>query len=385
MHGRIPSISAAASTASSPAPDGRVSGGTNLAFRSAKNSLLSPDSITTPVDRDFSFLLQPEVYHPLSQLEIPPPFRSEFPTVLPGTSLDSALEKLDDFIKDGHFLLAAHFSAAILTSHLVTAKDYPTIFSLFYTRLACLELTGNIILAAQESKSLEDLNSSFYFVETESKKPEDPTADDTTLKRPQHIVPWPLRIIAVRLQSIGFGDARKGISGLYELGLEAKKQLARRELGQQERTLWKKRLPDLGIRVVNALIEMGDLDAARRTLDSLVPPSEHDLQAINRRILLQLRVGDIEAAKNLLASTPQLSDGLLDPLVEMAEGQYENAESKWRSLRESYKFENDKALITQNLAICLLYVGKLNEVRLEPVLTQVLHYLYRLLTHFLGS
>lgn len=370
MHDRIPSISAAASTASSPAPEGRDSEGTRLPLRPAKNSILSPD-ITTPMDRDISFLLQPEVYHPLSQLEIPSPFRSEFPSVPPGASVDSELEKLDNYIKGGHFLLAAHFSAAILTSHLVIAKDYPTIFSLFYTRLACLDLTGNTLLAAQESKALEDLNSSFYFVEIESKKSGDHTADDTKSKQLQHIAPWPLRLIAVRLQSIGFGDVRKGISGLYELGLEAKKQLARRDYGQQEKTTWKERLSDLGIRVVNTLIEMGDLDAARRTLAGMVPPEEHDLRTISRRILLQLRVGDIEAAKSLLTSAPQLSDGILDPLLEMAEGQYENAQSKWRSLRESYKFDNDKAIITQNLAICMLYVGKLNEVRLKPVSTEV--------------
>ncbi|WEW55090.1 hypothetical protein PRK78_000518 [Emydomyces testavorans] len=316
---------------------------------SARSSTLSAFSL--PVNKDFSFLQRRDIYHPLSQLEIPPAFRSEFPTLPANTSLHSALSILDNLLNEGRFLSAAHFSAAILTSSIISSNDYGAIFSLFYTRLACLELCGNTLLAAQEVKALEDLNSAFYYLDT-----------DTMGGRSQHLVPWPLRVLAVRLQSIGFGDARRGITGLYELGLEARKQISRPEIGHEEKDMWKERLGDLGIRVVNTLIEMGDLQAAQRSLATMTPSQGNGLE-IARMVLLHLRIGDLEAAKVLLESSPKAAGGILGPLLSMAEGRFADAVTEWKSLRESHAGEEDEALMTQNLAVCLLYEGKLAESR----------------------
>lgn len=237
--------------------------------------------------------------------------------------------------------------------------DTNTIFTLLYTRLACLELTGNTLLAAQESKALEDLNSGFYYLESDL---ETAASEGDRRRYPRHIVPWPLRVLAVRLQSIGFGDSRRGIAGLYELGLEARRVIMRPGIDKTEKEIWKERLADLGIRSVNALIEMGDLDAARRQLDGLKgPKAENDTEKL-RKALLYVRIGDVGAAKQILNESSQLGEGILKPLLNMAEGRYGDAVDEWRSLLEKNINKPNEAMIAQNLAVCLLYTGQLNEV-----------------------
>lgn len=313
------------------------------------------------MEKDLSYLLRYDVYHSLSQIDIPHPLRSEFVTPAPDELLSSSLGKVEKLLAEGHFLLAAYLCGTILTSRSLSPTDTKLIFGLFYTRLACLELSGNAILAAQESKALEDLTSAFYYVDFN----QDASAKETPQKpsvHARHIVPWPLRVLAVRLQSIGFGDSRRGIGGLYELGLEARREIMRTDLTQSEREIWRDRLADLGIRSVNALIEMGDLDAARRSLDSLKISDAEAAINRSRKVLLFLMIGDIDAAKKVYEEAGMPNESILKPLLSMAEGQYNDAVAEWRALLENGEENNDKALISQNLAVCLLYTGQLNEV-----------------------
>lgn len=343
----------------------------SLPFHPARELNASPkDSSHIQVTQNFSFLRQPEIFHPLSQLEIPLPFRSEFPSLLPGQPLESALQQLNDLCKKGHYLPAAHFAATILTSSLITSTNYTAIFSLLYTRLTCLLLTGNTLLAAEESKALQDLNSSFYYVDV---KPDLPKEDGSSQEPPEkaHLAPWPLRVIAVRLQSIGFSDTRRGITGLYDLGLEARRHIIRPGVGAEEKALWKARLGDLGIRVVNALVEMGDLEAARRSLASMAPPSKSDVRILQQRALLHLRVGDVDSAKDLFSSVSSPSANIVEPLLKMAEGKFDEAVTGWNELLKIYCGTDDEVLIKQNLAVCLLYVGDLKQVRPSFFLTEI--------------
>lgn len=268
------------------------------------------------------------------------------------------MSTLDNLLKDGHFLPAAHFSVLILLSPVTSPTDCASIFHLLYIRLSCLELTGNTAFAAQEAKALEDLSSAFYFIDL------DPEATDPghTAIRRKNIVPWPLRVLAVRLQSIGFGDARRGIAGFYELGLEARRELQRPEISYEEQSEWKERLSDLGIRVVNTLIEMGDLDTARRSLAILKRPAKNSKSEVARMVLLNLRIGDIEGARKVLECTSHADGDILRPLVSMADGRYNDAATEWEGLREKSFDNGDKAMIVQNHAVCLLYLGKLHEV-----------------------
>ncbi|KAK4862017.1 hypothetical protein LT330_003155 [Penicillium expansum] len=316
---------------------------------------LAPDDLPETVEKDLSFLLRHSNFHTLSHLDIPPPLRSEFLILNPGEPLSTSLGTLEKLLGEGRFLIAAHFSASILTSSLISPTDIKIIFSLFYTRLACLDLSGNTVLAAQESKALEDLSSAFYYVDL---KPEsaavdndkDPEHEHEHEQDPRHIVPWPLRVLAVRLQSIGFGDSRRSIGGLYEIGLEVRQEIMRSEANEDERELWKQRLADLGVRSVNALIEMGDFDAARRSLDNLrVPGPESDITKL-RKALLLLRIGDLDAASEVFGDVNETKEAaLLKPLISMSDGRFADAVAEWRTLGED-KTRTDGALVAQNLA-----------------------------------
>lgn len=311
-----------------------------------------------PITKDLSFLLRPDLYHPLSQLDVPPMFRSPFQGLAIGETLTTSLSRINALVAEGHFLIAAHLCGLLLTSSILAPTDTKTIFTLLYTRLSCLQLTGNTVLAAQESKALEDLNSAFYYVQAEND-----TAGDGP-PRSYHIVPWPLRVLAVRLQSIGFGDSRRGIAGLYELGLEARRELLQPGLDPAHKKIWQDRLEDLSIRVVNALIELGDLDAARRTLETMSKKSSNDSTLTARRVLLHLRIGDVAAAKRVLeeAQPDTVQAEFLNPMIQMTEGRYDEAAEAWKALLEGNPSKSAEPVIKQNLAVCLLYIGKLSEV-----------------------
>lgn len=340
---------------------------TSLGHSQTSFSALDPLSSEGHLElsKDLSYLLRYNIYHSLSQIDVPPALRSEFVSLTPDEPLPASLKTLEKLLAEGNFLLAAYLSGTILTSSIISPTDVKTISALFYTRLACLELSGNVILAAQECKALEDLSSAFYYIPSTLESASAGSGggkDDGHMDYPRHIMPWPLRVLAVRLQSIGFGDSRRGIAGLYELGLEARREIMRPGIGQEEQKIWKERLADLGIRTVNALIEMGDFDAAKRALNNL-RTADADESHKMRKALLLLLVGDLDAAQKVFGGSSEAADAIFTPLLSMAEGRYADAAGEWRAVLESEKKKVDHALVTQNLAVCLLYTGELNEVR----------------------
>jgi HEAT repeat protein len=169
----------------------------------------------------------------------------------------------------------------------------------------------------------------------------------------------------VRLQALAFGDLRRGVVGYYDLARDARVE-ARKAATDGERNLWRERLKDLGVRVGNALIEMGDLAATRRHLETLRSGADTDGDSIldSRLALLCLQLGDVGAAEqytNAATSGEQAEEGVsvvLKPLLSMAEGRYEDAAAEWRALSEG----EHAVLATQNLAVCLLYLGRIDEV-----------------------
>ncbi|ODM19202.1 hypothetical protein SI65_05819 [Aspergillus cristatus] len=324
---------------------------------------LAPDDLPEALAKDASFLLRYDIYHSLSQVDIPPALRSEFVGLIPDEPLTITLSTVERLLAEGHFLLAAYLCGSILTSSLVSPTDIKLVFGLFYTRLACLELSGHAILAAQESKALEDLTSAFYYVDLNHDTASDNTPDQNHPKHLRHIVPWPLRVLAVRLQSIGFGDSRRGIGGLYELGLEAWREIMRPELSRDEKIIWKERLADLGIRSVNALVEMGDYDSAKRSLHNLRTSGKANDENKLRKALLFLVIGDLDGAGEVFGESDENEKALFKPLLSMAEGNYKDAVVEWQALLESQPKRPDEAMIKQNLAVCLLYTGQLNESR----------------------
>ncbi|KAI0866659.1 hypothetical protein F4860DRAFT_458047 [Xylaria cubensis] len=320
----------------------------------------APRSEVTVTRRDLSFLLKPEIYHQISPLTIPPPFRN--PTRQPAA--DTPIPTL---LTNGHFRAAAIAAAQELTGSgsasaasktpVLSPTDHTRIFDLLYVRLSCLCLVDAVPLAAQEAKALEDLNSAFYA-----------DADSGT-----HLAPWALRILVVRLQTIGFGDPRRAVMSYYELAREARSEISRaaRAHDHSAAELWKRRLVDLGIRVAGALIEMEDLAGAAAHLASLTEAQGGGVEADRGRLavcraLLWLHVGDVDAARHCVSHgvAGEMAERVVDALANMADGEYDAALEKWRVLRDEMG-ENgvEDEMVGVNLAVCLLYTGRMPEGR----------------------
>ncbi|EMR61595.1 putative tetratricopeptide repeat protein 15 protein [Eutypa lata UCREL1] len=300
--------------------------------------------------KDFSYLLKPEIYHPLSPLTIPAPFRQPTRQPAPETPIPALLQS-------GHFRAAAISAVQALTSPGLSPTDHARIFELLYARLACLCLMDAMPLAAQEVKALEDLSSGFY-------------VDGVT---GAHLVPWALRILGVRLQAIGFGDPRRAVMSYYELAREARAEVARavRTRDHSAAEVWKARLADLGVRVAGALVEMDDLAGAAEHLATLDPRSEGqdgkgDGRLAMSRALMWLHLGDVEAAKRCIRDgrADETGQKVVDALADMADGEYEAALQKWKALRTEMEESGVRdEMVGVNLAVCLLYVGRMEEGR----------------------
>jgi tetratricopeptide (TPR) repeat protein len=192
------------------------------------------------------------------------------------------------------------------------------------------------------------------------------------------MVGWELRVLAVRLQGMGFNDARRGVMGYYDLGRDArstlsflKKRLATANEGEKEGTeaeirLWTERLEDLGIRVASALIEMEDLPGAILHLSSLPSTPEISL----KKALLYLHLGDVDAARSTLSSSPTAEgenkekEQTLQALLHMTDNNYDAAATTWDALISTCPNSSQIALWRQNLAVTLLYLGRGDEVRI---------------------
>ncbi|CAK7224713.1 hypothetical protein SBRCBS47491_005643 [Sporothrix bragantina] len=344
----------------------------------------------TPRAKDFSYLLRPEIYHPLpataaAAANVPQPFRDASdrqpnPDETIGIADDTSGTLLADLLAAGHFRAAAIIAARQLVTT-PDPTDHARIFALLYTRLACLLLLDATSLAAQEAKALEDLNSPFYRG--------DPIPGGDTRLAP-HLVPWELRVLHVRLQALGFGDPRRAVMSYYELAREARIRIgaALAAHDNSARELWKGRLAELGIQVAGALIEMDDLAGAAAHLTNMggdkphtgsSPPTHANRRIAIARALLWLQLGDVEEARAAIdgsgaaetednaplssrvsGSNDDMAARVVAALCDMADGEYRTALASWRELREDAP---DDEMVGVNLAVCLLYVGQMQEGR----------------------
>ncbi len=154
----------------------------------------------------------------------------------------------------------------------------------------------------------------------------------------------------------------------YELAREARAEVASaaRAHDHSAAELWKRRLVDLGIRVAGALVEMDDLAGAVAHLASLDGggvEADRSRLAVSRA-LMWLHLGDVDAARRCVSAIGGgVSERVVDALADMADGQYGVALGKWRVLRDEMG-ENgvEDEMVGVNLAVCLLYTGRMPEV-----------------------
>ncbi|KXH33958.1 hypothetical protein CSIM01_02293 [Colletotrichum simmondsii] len=304
--------------------------------------------VKTTVTKDFGFLLRPEIYHTIQPVNVPVAFRNSSKQ----PPADAALE---DLLAKGHFRAAAIAAVQELTATgspdrpRVAPSDHQRIFSLLYTRLACLTLIDATAVAAQEVRALEDLNAGVYIDETTG----------------EHLVPWELRVLNVRLQALGFSDPRRSVMSYHDLAREAREQISKATARHDNsaRELWKARLQDLGVAVAGALVEMDDPAGAAHHLATL--KDRGDGKMALSRALLWLHLGDADAARRCVmrgddsGEEGKHAETVVGALCQMADGEYEAALATWRGLREEVADE----MVGVNMAVCLLYTGKLTEAR----------------------
>ncbi|WPH02818.1 Hypothetical protein R9X50_00568600 [Acrodontium crateriforme] len=295
---------------------------------------------------DVRFLQDPSIYHQIPTDDISPIFLEAEHQPRPEASLATLLQ-------NGHFRRAA--TAALTELLQLPAHECERIFQLLYTRLACLVLLSRPDLAAQEAVPLTDFLMRGL-----------PQAKDVV-----PWIPWELRLLLVRLQSIGAADGgRREIMTLYSLTGELRVNIRQAQLEEDQPTLSRlhARLQDLALRVADALVEMGELDTASHHLDSLIDIDQDEVAY--RQALIHCRLGHVVKSRRYASQLKNAdSKAALDALLKLADGKMTDARNAYRTLVEQHPSE---PLYAQNLVVCILYTGQIAEARtlLQDVVQQ---------------
>lgn len=334
-----------------------------------------PSTQDAPISRDLTSLLDPQNYFDIPQDDIPDAFRVEPPSIPSDEDLLVSLKRLDTFLQSKDYLSAASLTGLILWGGHVSPTDHNLVFYLISTRFACLSFYQSIAhIAAQESRILfGDINNEFWHIAVSASASEDPAFD---LERPSwstHIIPYEFRLQITILQTLTFSeggrpDGRRGLTALYELGLECRERALFPSTNSEDLLLWQNRLQELNVLVLNTLIEMEELETARRTLQNTLAQLNDNslsLQTKVRLALILLRLGDITAAHRLLSTPPSGSPilSLLQPLISVADGNYASAVSEFEDILKRGPSSELVGVIKQNLAVCLLYSGQVDETK----------------------
>lgn len=297
----------------------------------------APAPILQRAKVDARFLQDPNIYHQVPTEDVAPSFLRSADRPSPDFPL-SAL------IQHGHFRLAANSALDQLLK--CESTDAETILELLHTRLACLILISRPDIASQEALPLTEIL---------SRGP--PGAKDVV-----PLIPWELRLLLVRLQSLGAEDGgRRGIMALYALASEIRARIhdCQGAGSEAERQAWSDRLCDLGLRVADSFVEMGELETASRYLDTLKDFNGNEIAT--RKALLRIRVGDVGGAQRSVARIQnEQTKAVLNALL-MTSTDLPAATDAWRQLAGQDAV--DHALSAQNLAVCMLYTGHITEAR----------------------
>lgn len=281
---------------------------------------------------DIRFLQDPILYHAVSIDDVPAAFLDSTRQPPDGTPLAALLQA-------GFFRRAATVAAAEILA--TDSGNIEHIFHLLYTRLACLVLISKPDIAVQEAHPLIDVLS------------RNPAKAKDLLPR----IPWELRLLLVRLESIGVPDGgRGGVMSLYALANEARAHITTASAADDTKVeLWKARLADLGLRVSDTLVEMGELETARRHLNTLARTSPDELAY--RKALLLIRIGDVSGAQRCLDQMVSSgSKATLDVLLLVANGESSLAVDAWRGLMDT---ELEHALAVSNATVGSIYMGNI--------------------------
>ncbi|KAK6528922.1 hypothetical protein TWF694_004151 [Orbilia ellipsospora] len=261
----------------------------------------------------------------------------------------------------------------------VMATDSFHIFNLWYIRLICHSLISaqTTAMASQEIKVFGDLTSNFYRNSTFS-----------------HAVPWDLRVLAIRLQALGFNDWRRCLEHFYMLAKEARSEAIKNRNSPALFRMWRGRLLDVGLRVAAALLEISDVDGAERHLRSIMEDKDDLDNAMGSRLreaVLYMQLGQLDTAKNCYLANGAAEGEDVDQVIEglrlMATDDFEGAAVVWKKLVDKESGESERrTTYLVNMAVSLLYLRRLPEAqsnsnfRLQSTMDRQLAYSYKSLT-----
>lgn len=233
--------------------------------------------------------MHPRIFH-----NLPPPL------FLPATA-DSAPNDAILLFNQGHYRAAAEAVAGRLSQPPPPSQE--ELLRLFHTRLIALVKLNHISLAATEAYAFEDVQSPYYRIENTD----------------ECILPWELRVLVIRLQSLGHsGTKGGGVGTLYELVREARVS-CRDARSSDNEMIWRRRLEQLGWITVEMLIEGGDLKGAMRQMKGLKVRGREE-QWANRMALLLMKTGDLDGARRALDQIDG-STRTLEAVLKICEGE----------------------------------------------------------------
>lgn len=244
-------------------------------------------------------------------------------TQVPAFSDEPVEGTIEDLLHRGFMRHAANKTI----DQIVDSDDW-TVFEAWSLRLALLLLLGYASMAANEALTLGDLSSDFYIV------------------KGQNIVPWKLRVLAIRIQAKAFKDHHRAILLYYSHAIEARKMLRD---GHDEYAAY---LGELEILVVMSLLELNDFELAILQLERI--PGDRAKRLTG---MIYLQSGSVDEAEKVLSEYSEYSGLLL-----MSRGQFEEAVGFWETqMKSKTKGQRGYEETCSNLAICQVYTGHLEK------------------------
>ncbi|KAI8598015.1 hypothetical protein EDD21DRAFT_309984 [Dissophora ornata] len=251
---------------------------------------------------------------------------------------------------------------------LATPPDrIPELINLWYARLLALVKLGEFEMAQAELDQLGDLRGLQYRYEN---YPAEMGC----------IVPFELFVLKARLQG-HLGDIYEAIDQLYDLIMRCKKvhDLCRS---------WQDLTGQLHLMVLNYLVELKDFPSATRHGRELAKKYPHDINFNSGLGRLYLQLGDLERAEEVFKCVEDMVKGhqtqsegnqaqaqthfklqltMNRALLAVTQGQWLAAKS---AFEEVLVQEPENLAATNNLVVCELYAGQLNEAipRLERLM-----------------
>lgn len=291
---------------------------------------------------------------------------------------------LQQLLSAGNYRAAVNLTAQLLTMYGQgvggagqLSKHSPTSLQLWWTRLALLVKLRLFSIAEREAAHFSDLEKPDLFYQY---------YPEIHGSRRGSMVPWTMRLLLAELPQHQ-GKYMVATNNLFKLLASVRRILANIEAGlspdggvwleskQEESEMavsrWRSRERQVLRALVNCSLSGGDYESAVKCLDMLAEVEEEDKQAtlMSAYGRLYLQLGNLDLADTFFAKAAKLRSGKSDQELEglldsaflaVGQGQFDLALERFQAA-VGLSSGGCTAAITNNIAVCLLYVGKLKE------------------------